>query len=86
MAQALQARKEIAPLDSEASPLLEPLTEREQEVLQQMAFGRRNSEIAALLSVSEGTIKTHVHRILQKFGVDDRTQAVVIALRHQIVR
>jgi DNA-binding NarL/FixJ family response regulator len=51
-----------------------------------MAYGRRNSEIAELLSVSEGTVKTHVHRILQKFGVDDRTQAVVMAIRQHIVR
>jgi DNA-binding NarL/FixJ family response regulator len=66
--------------------LYEPLTEREREVLQQMAFGRRNAEIADLLCVTEGTIKTHVHSILRKFGVDDRTQAVVIALRQGIVR
>jgi DNA-binding NarL/FixJ family response regulator len=66
-------------------PLVEPLTDREQEILQQMAYGLRNSEIASLLSISEGTVKTHIHRILQKFQVEDRTQAVVIALRQQIV-
>src|SRR5262245_15899051 len=66
--------------------LLDPLTQREQEVLQQMAFGRRNAEIADLLCVSEGTIKTHVHSILLKLGVEDRTQAVVVALRQGIVR
>src|SRR5262249_40597475 len=66
--------------------LLEPLTEREREVLQQMAFGRRNAEIAGLLCVTEGTIKTHVHSILRKFGVEDRTQAVVIALRQGVVQ
>jgi DNA-binding NarL/FixJ family response regulator len=65
--------------------LLEPLTQREHAVLQQMAWGKRNWEIARLLSVSEGTVKTHVHRILQKFGVEDRTQAVVLAIRQQIV-
>ncbi|HEX8037316.1 MAG TPA: response regulator transcription factor, partial [Ktedonobacterales bacterium] len=64
----------------------EPLTQREHEVLQHMALGRRNAEIADLLCVSEGTVKTHVHSILQKFGVDDRTQAVVIALRRGIVQ
>jgi DNA-binding NarL/FixJ family response regulator len=62
------------------------LTERELEVLQQMAFGRRNPEIANSLCVSEGTVKTHVHRILQKFGVEDRTQAVVMAIRQHIVQ
>lgn len=65
--------------------LLEPLTEREHAVLQQMAWGKRNWEIARLLSVSEGTVKTHVHRILQKFGVEDRTQAVVLAIRQRLV-
>ncbi|MCY0889236.1 MAG: response regulator transcription factor [Alicyclobacillaceae bacterium] len=65
--------------------LAEPLTEREIEVLQQMAYGKRNMEIATTLSVSEGTVKTHVHRILQKLGVEDRTQAVVFALRDGLV-
>jgi len=86
MGQVLEERQAIAPLDDQTLVLLEPLTEREQEVLQHMAYGRRNSEIAELLSVSEGTVKTHVHRILQKFGVDDRTQAVVMAIRQHIVR
>ena len=86
LAQALQDGTEIAAPDEQDPILLEPLTERELEVLQQMAYGRRNAEIAGLLSVSEGTVKSHVHRILQKFGVEDRTQAVVIALRRHIVR
>ncbi|MBL0388314.1 response regulator transcription factor [Tumebacillus sp. ITR2] len=64
---------------------LESLTEREHDVLQQMAYGLRNDVIAQKLSISEGTVKTHVHRILQKFGVEDRTQAVVHALRNGIV-
>jgi len=86
MAQAMHVGKESAPLSNQAYALLEPLTEREQEVLQQMAFGRRNAEIATILCISEGTIKTHVHRILQKFGVEDRTQAVVMAIRQRIVQ
>ena len=43
-------------------------------------------EIANILCVSAGTVKTHVHRILQKFGVEDRTQAVVMAIRQHIVQ
>jgi len=86
IAQAMHIGKELTPLDDQAYALLEPLTGREQEVLQQMAYGRRNPEIASLLCISEGTIKTHVHRILQKFGVEDRTQAVVMAIRYHIVR
>lgn len=85
LAQAIQPRDARLPSLDDGQILLDPLTMREQEVLQHMAFGRRNTEIADLLSVSEGTIKTHVHSILQKFGVDDRTQAVVIALRRGIV-
>ena len=61
--------------------LVEPLTERELDVLQYMAYGKRNTEIAELLSVTEGTVKTHVHRILQKMNAEDRTQAVVLAVR-----
>lgn len=69
-----------------AAELLQPFTARELEVLQQMAYGLRNEEIAAKLFVSESTVKTHVHRILQKFDVQDRTQAVVYAIRNGIVR
>ncbi|GLX69647.1 response regulator [Paenibacillus glycanilyticus] len=64
----------------------ESFTEREHEVLQQMAYGLRNEEIAAKLYIGESTVKTHVHRILQKLGVEDRTQAVVFAIRNRIVQ
>ncbi|MFE4710486.1 MULTISPECIES: response regulator [unclassified Paenibacillus] len=66
--------------------LIQAFTNRELEVLQQMAYGLRNEEIAAKLFVSESTVKTHVHRILQKFDVQDRTQAVVYAIRNGIVK
>lgn len=65
--------------------LSEFLTERELDVLQQMAYGRRNSEISEILNISQGTVKTHIHRILQKLEVEDRTQAVVLAIRTGIV-
>src|SRR6185503_10047322 len=52
------------------------LSPREVEVLTLIAGGKSNKEIAALLFVSEGTVKTHVVNIHQKLGVDDRTQAV----------
>ncbi|PSR20893.1 MAG: DNA-binding response regulator [Sulfobacillus acidophilus] len=65
---------------------VELLTEREQEVLQRMSYGERNADIARALFVSEGTVKTHVHSILQKLQVEDRTQAVVWAFRHGLVR
>lgn len=72
-------------VQGEVPELLQPFTARELEVLQQMAYGLRNEEIAAKLFVSESTVKTHVHRILQKFDVQDRTQAVVYAIRSGMV-
>lgn len=63
-----------------------PLTERELQVLQLLADGCNNQEIADELSLSQHTIKTHVGNILHKLAVDDRTQAVVKALREGWVR
>jgi DNA-binding NarL/FixJ family response regulator len=86
LSEIIDSGREIVPASGQNPPLLEPLTEREVDVLQQMALGRRNPEIASFLSISEGTVKTHIHRILQKFQVEDRTQAVVIAIRQGMVR
>lgn len=66
--------------------LLGALTERETEVLQLLAYGKRNHEISAILCISEGTTKTHIHHIMQKLGVQDRTQAVVTAIRMKLVK
>ncbi|MGG1513958.1 response regulator transcription factor [Paenibacillus oryzisoli] len=66
--------------------LVEPLTPREKDILQEMAYGLRNDQIAAKLFISEGTVKTHVHHILQKLGAEDRTQAVVYALRNGLAQ
>jgi len=57
------------------------LTTRELDVLQQLAKGRSNQEIAVALTMSEGTVKFHINHLLQKLGAADRTQAVLTALK-----
>ena len=64
----------------------EQLTRRELDVLEQMAGGNRNHDIAAKLFVAEGTVKIHVKNILQKLRATDRTHAVAIAVRRGIIR
>jgi DNA-binding NarL/FixJ family response regulator len=64
---------------------LDRLTERELEVLRLLATGTSNSELAALLYVGEGTIKTHVSSILTKLALRDRMQAVVFAYESGLV-
>lgn len=62
-----------------------PLTQRESEVLRQLAFGLTNKEIAQALHISYETVKEHVQHILRKVGVSDRTQAAVWAVRKGLV-
>ncbi len=71
------------PFDSLDEP--EALTPRETEVLRLMAAGYSNREISKLLSKSEGTIKNHVSNVLAKFGVRDRTRAVLKAIANGMV-
>lgn len=64
---------------------LPALTPREREILERIAGGRSNKEIAALLDLAENTVKNHVHVILEKLGVQDRTQAVTKAIERGIL-
>lgn len=59
--------------------LVEHLTEREQEVLQLLALGLSNKEMAQRMVVSEGTIKTHVHNLIGKLGAQSRSQVLARA-------
>ncbi|KAM3111828.1 response regulator [Phormidesmis sp. 146-33] len=61
------------------------LSDRELEVLNQMAMGKSNLEINVTLSIAEGTVKFHVKNILGKLGVSDRTQAMIVALKRGII-
>jgi DNA-binding NarL/FixJ family response regulator len=63
----------------------EPLSKREIEVLERISGGNRNSDIAALLFISEETVKGHIKHIMEKLGASDRTEAVAIAVRRGII-
>ena len=73
-------------LYSEPGSPFHPLSDREMEVLSCVVRGMSNKEIAATLGISHQTVKNHVTSILRKFGVEDRTQAVVYALKRGWVK
>jgi DNA-binding NarL/FixJ family response regulator len=63
----------------------ETLSKREVEVLQKVAGGNRNSDIARLLFITEETVKGHIKHIMEKLGASDRTEAVAIGIRRGII-
>ncbi len=75
----------FAQLSRESAPQ-ELLSERERQVLELLAKGSANKEVAAALSLSESTVKTHVANIFQKLDVNDRTSAVTQALQRGIIK
>jgi NarL family two-component system response regulator YdfI len=74
-----------APASQPLAELLEPLTRREREVLQMLAAGLANKEIAARLNISDHTAKFHVASILGKLGAATRTEAVALGIRRGLV-
>jgi DNA-binding NarL/FixJ family response regulator len=79
----LRAADDLAPSRDDGA--VEPLTDREQEVLRLMAGGYNNREIGDALDIAERTVKNHVSAVLAKLGVRDRTRAVLKALKHRLV-
>ncbi len=82
---AVAARLVHAIADGSQAPHEQPLTRREQEVLELIARGRSNKRIALELGIAEKTVKTHVGHLLAKLGVADRTQAALLAVREGLV-
>ncbi len=78
----LKQFRDLALQGQDVEPLFVPLSAREIEVLEYIARGNSNKEIARALKISDQTVKNHITSILRKLAVNDRTQAVVYALRH----
>ena len=77
--------RKLPQLDFDSLPDPDPLTEREIEILQLLARGYSNREIADALDLAEGTVKNHISHVLSKLGVRDRTRAVLKALELKLI-
>ena len=82
----LKEFRELAVYGQEAAPIFAPLSPREVEILDNIAQGMTNKQVAYALSISEQTVKNHMSSILRKLSVNDRTQAVVYAMRQGWIR
>ena len=78
--------RELPDSQGGADTVFSPLTPREVEILDCVAQGNSNKEIAQILKISDQTVKNHITSILRKLAVNDRTQAVIYALRHGWIR
>ncbi len=72
----------VSEMAAGSKDLIEPLTDRELEVLRLLATGLSNRDMGSILFIAESTVKTHVEHIIGKLGVSDRVQAAVWAARH----
>jgi len=77
----LKEFRELAVYGADAQPIFAPLSPREVEILDNIAQGMTNKQVAYALGISEQTVKNHMSSILRKLSVNDRTQAVVYAMR-----
>jgi two-component system, NarL family, response regulator len=75
-------RQVQATIETESTPVL---TKREQEILALVSIGKSNQEIANILYIATGTVRVHVHTILSKLSVRDRTQAAILAIKNGLV-
>ena len=82
----LKEFRELAIFGQEAQPIFAPLSPREVEILDNIAQGMTNKQVAFALSISEQTVKNHMSSILRKLSVNDRTQAVVYAMKQGWIR
>jgi two-component system, NarL family, response regulator len=81
-----QIHAAISQIDRSARPVDEcQLTKRELEVLTLITHGKTNQQIAEALFITSGTVRVHVHSILQRLNVSDRTQAAIFALQHHLI-
>jgi two-component system, NarL family, response regulator len=75
-------RQLLPTIETEQTPVL---TKREQEILALVSIGKSNQEIASILYIATGTVRVHVHTILSKLSVRDRTQAAILAIKNGLV-
>jgi len=85
-ARVLKQFRDLAAVQDSVEPLFVPLSAREVEILDYIAHGQSNKAIARLLNISDQTVKNHITSILRKLAVNDRTQAVIYALRNNWIR
>jgi DNA-binding NarL/FixJ family response regulator len=78
--------RQMTVVDQSNEQLFAPLSARETEILDYIAHGNSNKEIARALHISDQTVKNHITSILRKLAVNDRTQAVVFAVRHGLIQ